>query len=119
MNTIKRCEDKTEAGTYLGALRCQHCDGKSLQKLGPGLNFKDYECDQCGDVMEARDVKDILSHAEEAVKRRQRDEDQVEHLERVIKKLNTFLHPTNYVMINAKMKLGCLLGNIKGRKCNN
>ena len=38
--------------------------------------------------------------------------DAIKHLESFLEKYDTIFHPTNYIMLNVKLKLGCICGNV-------
>ena len=38
--------------------------------------------------------------------------DAIEHMVNFLDKYETIFHPTNYIMLNVKLKLGCIYGNV-------
>ena len=108
-----RCTDRTEAGTYLDSLKCRsgNCPGRILP-VSPLQTDSDFSCDSCQAETGASEVQEIVHQAEiEACKRVGREE-AIRHMESVIEKYQDTLHESHYVMINLKMKLGSLYGNL-------
>ena len=54
----------------------------------------------------------ILAGAEAAASKRVARHEAISHMESVLRQYEAVLHPTNYVMLSLKLKLGCLLGNL-------
>ena len=108
-----RCQDRTEAGTFLDGLQCQvkRCEGRVLP-VSPLESETEYSCDQCGARTPHTEVDNILQRAESEACQRVGTERAVEHMESVIQRYGDILLGTNYVMTNLKMKLGCLYGNL-------
>ena len=108
-----RCSDRTEAGTYLDGLLCTvtNCNGVILP-VSPLDNDTDYSCDKCGTILAKSEALSILQNAEiEAGKKVPRQET-IAYLEKFVVKFQDILHPTNYIMLTVKMKLGFLAGNM-------
>ena len=80
-NRCKRCEDPTEGGTYVSALRCRGCpeEGKLLCRFGEEENFSGFvwKCDRCGREVEGGEVEGEL----EAIKNKIRKTSYLEPLE--------------------------------------
>ena len=108
-----RCEDRTEAGTFLDGLQCQarSCEGRVLP-VSPLDSKTQYSCDQCQAETSHTEVHTILHQAESEACKRVGTERAIQHMESVIEKYGDILLETNYVMTNIKMKLGCLYGNL-------
>ena len=53
-----------------------------------------------------------LAGAEAAASKRVARHEAISHMEAVLGQYEAVLHPTNYVMLSLKLKLGCLLGNL-------
>ena len=108
-----RCSDRTEAGTYLDSLKCRagDCQGRLLP-VSPLQTDSDYSCDLCQAETGAREVQQIVHQAETEACRRVDRQEAILHMESVIGKFEDILHETHYVMINLKIKLGSLYGNL-------
>lgn len=107
-----RCQDSTECKTFLGALLCQRrrCGGVVLTDH-PEERNSNYNCVECGDLVEWEEAVRIMNEAEVNTRRKESSDHTVDHIEKFLQKYDQILHPQNYVMTTMKMKLGCLYGN--------
>lgn len=107
-----RCCDRTECGTFLGALLCQNRDcGGSVLPDQPTVSSSSFSCLECGSTVENQEAVRIMNEAEINTKKEDPSDHVVDHIEKFLQKYGHILHPYNYVMASMKMKLGCLYGN--------
>ena len=110
--SCNRCCDRTECGTFLGALLCRdnNCGGPVVPD-SPTKASTDFSCLECNHVVKGEDAIKIMNEAEINTRKKDVSDHVVAHLEKFLAKYASFLHPYNYVMASMKMKLGCLYGN--------
>ena len=72
----------------------------------------DYRCDSCDALVEGEEVSNKFREAEIEAAKKVAREDAIKHMEHFLDKYETVFHPTNYIMLNIKMKLGCIYGNV-------
>jgi len=112
----KRCADPTEFGSMLSAILCQDCEIGCVLPQEPLVPDYPWKCQDCGLSVDVDRVSEVLMEADEAIKMNKGNKEQydiVQHYEKYLYDQSKHLHWQNYILINAKMKLGLLYGNIK------
>ncbi|XP_050347775.1 SET domain-containing protein SmydA-8 [Nymphalis io] len=118
----ERCRDPTEFGTYLGNIYCSVCNGSSLD-LTPEKNgmlvstnpldeSASWKCEKCGYCIQSRQMfwgNNALKQEINALNKSGPRE-----FEEFIDKYKATLHPTNHLVIQAKLALMQIYGNYKG-----
>uniref|UniRef100_A0A8D8XRP4 Protein msta, isoform A n=1 Tax=Cacopsylla melanoneura TaxID=428564 RepID=A0A8D8XRP4_9HEMI len=93
-----RCDDPSELGTYLSALRCPKC------RKGYILNEKEeWKCQDCGKKFNTKMIQTVLDVAQDYVE----DGSKVEQhaLESLLNRLNTTFHTNHFLMLELKQRL--------------
>ncbi|XP_046405906.1 uncharacterized protein LOC124170904 [Ischnura elegans] len=113
--TCRRCQDATELGTYLSALRCPACEragsqGRVLPRE-PLDEASEWQCDACqrysvGAPSVAAIVERITAESESL--------SSVEAYETFLQRYSNVLHPTHYLAIGAKHSLSQIYGKVSG-----
>ncbi|CAH2044084.1 unnamed protein product, partial [Iphiclides podalirius] len=118
----ERCRDPTEFGTYLGNIYCSLCNGpytdNDLMKgaMLVSTNTLDenapWKCEKCDHYIQGRQ----MFWGNNALKQdlNKLDKSGPQELEEFIDKYNLTLHPTNHLIIQAKLALMQIYGNYKG-----
>ncbi|XP_041982341.1 SET domain-containing protein SmydA-8 [Aricia agestis] len=118
----KRCADPTEFGTYLGNIFCSLCNspykvdtttrGAMLVSTNPFDESAPWKCEKCSHIIQGRQMvwgnnalKDELNKLNKTGPT---------HLEEFLDKYKETLHPTNHLVVQAKMGLMQIYGNYKG-----
>lgn len=119
-----RCSDRTELGTYLGAIRCTKCklpevilDGPYVVSTEPLNSSANWKCQNCEYSISGRQIKygnDSLKEEIMRINKRSPEE-----FEKFISKYSkdpdsSVLHPKNYHILQVKHALIQLYGNIPG-----
>ncbi|KAL1464972.1 hypothetical protein WDU94_004570, partial [Cyamophila willieti] len=93
-----RCDDPSELGTYLSALRCPKC------RKGYILNDKEeWKCQDCGKKFNTKMIQTVLDVAQDYVE----DASKVEQhaLEILLNRLSTTFHTNHFLMLELKQRL--------------
>ncbi|KAG5877976.1 hypothetical protein JTB14_032237 [Gonioctena quinquepunctata] len=110
-----RCQDPTEFGTYLSALRCiggekNPCGGMQLP-VKPCEKNCTWVCDKCEIMLPDEDVMKFVDHLNEQVDKVLAEKTTMNNLEDTLTKLLNFLHPNHYLIYSIKHSLLQLYGN--------
>ncbi|CAK1587155.1 unnamed protein product [Parnassius mnemosyne] len=118
----ERCRDPTEFGTYLGNIYCSMCNGpfsnNGLSKRAMLISTNTLEetapwkCEKCDHYIQSRQ----MFWGNNALKQELNGLNKTgpQELEEFIEKYNLTLHPTNHLVIQAKLGLAQIYGNYKG-----
>lgn len=118
----ERCKDPTEFGTYLGNIYCSLCNGPYTDDdfyKGAMLVSTDtldetapWKCEKCKHYIQGRQ----MFWGNNALKQdlNKLDKSGPLELEEFIDKYNLTLHPTNHLIVQAKLALMQIYGNYKG-----
>ena len=87
------------------------CDG-SVLPISPCDTNSGYRCDSCEANLSEEVVSTIFKEAEMEASKKVPRADAIKHMKNFLEKYDTIFHPTNYVMLNVKLKLGCIYGNV-------
>ena len=85
--------------------------GGTVLPVKPLQEDTEWRCGECGEKIGGDSAKNVMKEAETEVNNPDKADDLVEHLEKFLHQTSTLLHPTNYINISVKMKLGFLYGN--------
>ncbi|XP_053685675.1 SET domain-containing protein SmydA-8 [Sabethes cyaneus] len=115
--TCPRCADPTELGTYLSALKCMGDDGNVCNGFQLPVDAlddnSDWKCDQCAITIQSDQVNFLLSKIGEEVDGAM-EKSSVKHMQDLIFKLSTFLHPNHYLLFTLKHSLIQMYGHVSG-----
>ncbi|XP_034834632.1 SET domain-containing protein SmydA-8 [Maniola hyperantus] len=118
----ERCKDPTEFGTYLGNIYCSICNGSLRNKkakteakmvsTNPLVETAPWCCEKCGYCIQSRQ----MFWGNNALKQElsELNKSSPKGFEEFIDKYSVTLHPTNHLVIQAKMALMQIYGNYKG-----
>ena len=113
----KRCQDPTEFGTYLQAIRCRNCKlQNSIGYMLPEYHDNEDEqekwrCNNCSNAIADVDVRILLGEILERTEFMGYDQPS-ETWEKLLANLqNELLHPDNYLCMNIKRSLIYIYGN--------
>ncbi|KAJ8948644.1 hypothetical protein NQ318_022712 [Aromia moschata] len=114
----KRCQDPTELGTYLSALKClgtenEPCGGVQLP-INPTESNCEWACNKCGIKLPNKEIMKFVHHLNGEVEKMMAKRPKVEELEDILGKLLKFLHPNHYLVYSIKHSLVQLYGNEGG-----
>ncbi|XP_068915824.1 SET domain-containing protein SmydA-8-like [Tenebrio molitor] len=114
----KRCQDPTELGSYLSALRClgtgpDSCDGFQLP-ADPTDDKTEWLCNKCDIRLNNNDVSYLINQIGEEVDQVQLANPTVRELDNLLTKMLTFLHPNHYHVYSVKHSLVQLYGYQQG-----
>ncbi|CAG9767203.1 unnamed protein product [Ceutorhynchus assimilis] len=113
----QRCCDKTELGTYSGALLCPKCDNGLVLCDNP-LNFdSSWSCNSSGKYcpgysINANSIRVLLNRISHEVE--QIDSNDICAMENFLQKYRNVLHPTHYLCLSIKVSLSQVYGRISG-----
>ncbi|XP_057655664.1 SET domain-containing protein SmydA-8-like [Diorhabda carinulata] len=108
--TCKRCQDPTELGTYLSALKCiagkddESCGGWQLP-ITPTYTNGAWMCSKCKIKLPEQDIVKFINHLSHEVDKIMTKAPNKEELEDLLNKLLHFLHPNHYLLFNIKHTL--------------
>ncbi|XP_046969776.1 SET domain-containing protein SmydA-8 [Vanessa cardui] len=118
----ERCKDPTEFGTYLGNIYCSVCNSSNIdlvsEKNGmlvstnPLDETAPWKCEKCGYSIQSRQMfwgNNALKQEINAL-----NKSGPKGFEEFIDKYKATLHPTNHLVIQAKLALMQIYGNYKG-----
>ena len=71
-----------------------------------------YSCDSCEANLSEKEVSKIFRDAEMEASKKVPREDAIKHMESFLEKYEPIFHSSNYILINVKMKLGCIYGHV-------
>ena len=108
----RRCSSPVECGLHLSSLVCARCQGPLLPTLALA-QLSPYWCGACGHTMTQREVGQVEARAQGQFREVVAAE-AVPGLETFLHHQSTVLHPGHHLMVSAKMKLGCVYGNLPG-----
>lgn len=114
-----RCEDPTELGSFLSALKCigheiGPCNGHILP-LDPYDSNTKWTCSECPTQLESEKVSALIENMDEQVESLITSrESTVDEVETVLKKLSQFLHPNHFHLFALKHSLIQLVGSKPG-----
>ncbi|KAL7738539.1 hypothetical protein ACLKA6_006844 [Drosophila palustris] len=113
-----RCEDPTEYGSYVSAMRClgdvsKTCAGVQLP-LEPLSDQTQWKCDTCPMLVDAGYVTEVQTHMTEEVERLLASNPTASQVELLLARLSQLLHPNHFHMFNLKHTLIQLYGHEPG-----
>lgn len=115
----KRCEDPTELGTYLSALRCigtqddEPCGGIQLP-INPLDDNTEWACNKCDVKLSSPEVNFLINQIGEEVDHVQLSNPTVRELDSLLTKMLNFVHPNHYHAFSVKHSLVQLYGYQQG-----
>ncbi|EDW60375.1 SET domain-containing protein SmydA-8 [Drosophila virilis] len=113
-----RCEDPTEYGSYVSAMRClgdvsKSCVGVQLP-LDPLNEQTQWKCDTCPVLLDAAYVTEVQTHMTEEVDQLLAGRPTASQVELLLARLSQLLHPNHFHMFNLKHTLIQLYGHEPG-----
>ncbi|XP_018563555.1 protein msta-like [Anoplophora glabripennis] len=116
--TCKRCQDPTEMGTYINALKClgverEPCGGVQLP-LNPIEGNCQWTCNKCDIKLPNKDIMKFVHHLSHEVDKLMARHPKIAELEDMLGKLLNFLHPNHYLVYSLKHTLVQLYGSEGG-----
>lgn len=117
----ERCADPTEFGTYLGNIYCSLCNGPFNESGLSGAmlvstnTFDDtapWKCEKCDHYIQSRQMFWGNNALKQDLNKLNKTGPQ--ELEEFVEKYNLTLHPTNHLIVQAKLALAQIYGNYKG-----
>lgn len=111
-----RCLDPTESGTFFSALRCQdsNCKGYLLPKtfIDNTTNDKgfDWYCDKCPSILSSYSVQDLLDRIGKDLSEMPKGD--IRECKSFINTYEELLHPNHFYLIDVKLALLQLIGNV-------
>ncbi|XP_017864779.1 PREDICTED: protein msta [Drosophila arizonae] len=113
-----RCEDPTEYGSYVSALRClgdvsKTCVGVQLP-VDPLDEKTQWKCDTCPMVVDAAYVTEVQTHMTEQVESLLAGRPTASQVELLLARLSQLLHTNHFHMFNLKHTLVQLYGHEPG-----
>ena len=117
---LQKGQEWTEFLVYVSKINAFNLDNILYQEskcFGPVVpdnpldDESDYICLDCGHSSGWKYVSMQMRNAEHDLKTPNNKYDLIHHLEQFIYNKSTILHPSNYIMISVKQKLGSLYGN--------
>lgn len=117
----ERCKDPTEYGTYLGNIYCSVCNGPEstpatlgamIVSTNPLNETAPWKCEKCDHVILARQ----MVWGNNALKQdlNKLNKTKPKEFEEFIQKYSQTLHPSNHLVVQAKLALVQIYGNYKG-----
>ncbi|KAJ8923003.1 hypothetical protein NQ315_001551 [Exocentrus adspersus] len=112
--TCRRCQDPSEFGTYINALRClgtekEPCGGLQLP-LNPTHGDCLWLCNKCNIKLPNKEIMKFVHHLSGEVDKLMARDPKVDELEDMLGKLLNFLHPNHYLVYSVKHTLVQLYG---------
>lgn len=113
-----RCEDPSEYGSYVSAMRClgdvsKSCDGIQLP-VQPLDEQTQWKCNTCPMLVDAAYVAEVQTHMTEEVERLLANRPTASQVELLLARLSQLLHPNHFHMFNLKHTLIQLYGREPG-----
>ncbi|KAH8413776.1 hypothetical protein KR222_007979, partial [Zaprionus bogoriensis] len=113
-----RCEDPTEFGSYVSAMRClgdvsSSCVGVQLP-VQPLDEHTQWKCNTCPMLVEAAYVAEVQTHMTKEVERLLSGRPTASQVELLLARLSQLLHPNHFHMFNLKHTLIQLYGHERG-----
>ncbi|ALC41204.1 CG14590 [Drosophila busckii] len=114
----QRCEDPTEFGSYVSAMRClgdvsKSCVGMQLP-VEPLSEKTQWQCNSCPMLLDAAYVTEVQSHMTAEVERLLAGQPSASQVELLLARLSQLLHPNHFHMFNLKHTLIQLYGHESG-----
>ena len=108
MCECERCEDPTEFGSFLSAIKCSMCPGRLMPKdpLNVDSNWK---CDQCDNEQRASGIRAGNTQIVEEMKAL--DRHNLTALAKFLSKYELLLGPSNHHIVEIKYAIMMMLGN--------
>ena len=115
-----RCRDPTELGTYSSAIRCKSCPSGAVL---PNSNAEliRWTCSTCAEDMSRDEVtrmEDVVLNIVKNIRRLPSDHHLMERCEELFKTLPKKLHPNHVMLMQLKIHLIHVYGNVSGFKMN-
>jgi len=101
-----RCQDPTESGTFISAMRCSDCEGNMVQQIaGEASEAEDaaWKCIKCNAEMPHKKVLAMEAMIGQMLK--MINKKSPPHLEGVSRKLRRWLSPHHYILLEIYMSL--------------
>lgn len=109
----QRCRDPTEFGTYVGSVCCNQCSqGSKLICCDPLNAQSDWECDNCGFVVQGEEYSWGNQVLKEEISRL--DKSNLTSLEDFLEKYDQLLHKSNSYVLQVKHALIQMYGYLDG-----
>lgn len=113
-----RCEDPTEYGSYVSAMRClgdvsKSCVGVQLP-VDPLDEHTQWKCDTCPMIVDAAYVTEVQTHMTEQVEQLLAGQPTASQVELLLARLSQLLHTNHFHMFNLKHTLVQLYGHEPG-----
>ncbi|EDW00579.1 SET domain-containing protein SmydA-8 [Drosophila grimshawi] len=113
-----RCEDPSEYGTYVSAMRCLGDVSKSCggiqQPVDPLDEQTQWKCDTCPMLVDAAYVSEVQTHMTDEVEKLLAGQPTASQVELLLARLSQLLHPNHFHMFNLKHTLIQLYGHEPG-----
>lgn len=111
-----RCEDPTECGSYLSALRCPKCTFGPVLTTDPSDLKASWSCQSCQHNMSNEHVEEVCMRFDDKVRGIKLGD--VEAYETILEKMLEELEPTHYLVLTVKKYLCDFYGFLQGYKYN-
>lgn len=119
--TCQRCADKTELGTYVGALRCPKCKDGLVLSEDPLNPEAVWSCSNkaaknkaaCPGYTLAAKAMELLTNRISS-ELDEIDSNNISAMESLLEKYRNVLHPNHYLNLEVKLNLSQLYGKING-----
>ena len=109
--TYRQTHTRTQPFIVKDNILIYQCAGSALP-ISPCDAKSGYRCDSCeanlSEEMVSKGFRDAEIEASKKVPR----EGAIKHMESFLEKYDSTFHSTNYIMLNVKMKLGSIYGNV-------
>ncbi|XP_059080183.1 SET domain-containing protein SmydA-8-like [Tigriopus californicus] len=112
--TCPRCDDPTECGSYLSALRCQKCTFGPVLTSNPRNLKASWSCQSCQHKMSHEEVDEVCTRFDQVVRGIKVGD--VEAYETTLERMLEELQPTHYLVLTVKKYLCDFYGFIQGYK---
>ncbi|XP_055372307.1 SET domain-containing protein SmydA-8-like isoform X2 [Condylostylus longicornis] len=103
-----RCEDPTELGSYISAIKCIKCIEDNCAEYGYVLNYGDnkWMCDQCSKITPYKEIEEYLVNIGKQVDDAQGD---ICKMEMLLLTLAEHLHDHHYFILDLKQNIAAIL----------
>lgn len=103
-----RCEDPTELGSYMSAIKCKDCIENNCAEYGYVLNYGDnkWMCNQCSKVTPYEEIETYLVNIGKQVDEAQED---ICKMEVLLFALADHLHDHHYFILDLKQNIAAIL----------
>lgn len=117
----ERCKDPTEFGTYLGNIYCSVCNGPEstpatigamLISTNPLDETASWKCEKCDHIILAKQM--VWGNNALKLDLKKLSKTSTRGFEDFIQKYSQTLHPSNHLVVQAKLALIQIYGNYKG-----